>query len=194
MSLSAMFSPLAKMSGSMKFLAIGLSLGPCGFFPWAPGTVGSSAAVLFLALFPKIFGNKLLAFLAVKPLFWISAGLLTLFFFYAGKLAIDRLLATLGPQDFAWIVFDEALGILLTTLLALAIVVGRQGSEVLLNMAWIKFWVLVLVSFRIFDISKIFPVGWIDQHWINGAGIMLDDLLAAIYAGCLSGILYLFWA
>jgi len=41
--------------------------------------------------------------------------------------------------------------------------------------------------FRIFDIWKPWPAGWGDRRVHGGLGIMLDDLLAAIYAAiCLS--------
>ena len=36
--------------------------------------------------------------------------------------------------------------------------------------------------FRIFDIWKPWPVGWADRRVHGGFGIMLDDLLAAVYA------------
>ena len=36
--------------------------------------------------------------------------------------------------------------------------------------------------FRLFDILKPFPVGWIDRHLHGGLGIMLDDVAAALYA------------
>ncbi|MBP5295882.1 MAG: phosphatidylglycerophosphatase A, partial [Bacteriovoracaceae bacterium] len=129
-----LFAPLTTLKGGTKLLALGLSLGPCGFFPVAPGTVGSLFTVLILALFPIILGNEYLAALLARSWFWWGAGGLTLLLFYLGKLAIDRLLLSLGPQDFAWIVFDEALGIWLTALLALAIVVGRGGSAAILSL------------------------------------------------------------
>ena len=44
-----------------------------------------------------------------------------------------------------------------------------------------------LLLFRIFDIWKPWPAGSADRRVHGGLGIMLDDLLAAIYAAiCLS--------
>jgi phosphatidylglycerophosphatase A len=37
-------------------------------------------------------------------------------------------------------------------------------------------------SFRLFDIWKPFPIGWVDQRVKGGFGVMLDDALAAIMA------------
>lgn len=38
------------------------------------------------------------------------------------------------------------------------------------------------VLFRFFDILKPFPVGWLDTHIHGGLGIMLDDVIAGLYA------------
>jgi phosphatidylglycerophosphatase A len=49
---------------------------------------------------------------------------------------------------------------------------------------------LAFLLFRIFDIWKPWPVRWADRHVKGGLGIMLDDILAAIYAvALLSGLL-----
>ncbi len=36
--------------------------------------------------------------------------------------------------------------------------------------------------FRLFDIAEPFPVGWVDRHLHGGLGIMLDDVVAGLYA------------
>jgi phosphatidylglycerophosphatase A len=41
---------------------------------------------------------------------------------------------------------------------------------------------LAFLLFRIFDIWKPWPVRWADRHLHGGLGVMLDDLLAAVYA------------
>jgi phosphatidylglycerophosphatase A len=48
---------------------------------------------------------------------------------------------------------------------------------------------LALLLFRIFDIWKPWPVRWADRHVKGGLGIMLDDLLAAVYAVVVLSIL-----
>jgi phosphatidylglycerophosphatase A len=42
--------------------------------------------------------------------------------------------------------------------------------------------VLGFVLFRFFDILKPWPIAWADKRVHGGLGIMLDDLLAAVYA------------
>jgi phosphatidylglycerophosphatase A len=48
---------------------------------------------------------------------------------------------------------------------------------------------LAFLLFRIFDIWKPWPARWIDRHLKSGLGIMLDDVVAAVYALCLLSVL-----
>ena len=49
------------------------------------------------------------------------------------------------------------------------------------KMNWM--WVIVgFVFFRIFDIWKPFPISWADQKVTGGLGIMLDDIIAGLWA------------
>jgi phosphatidylglycerophosphatase A len=44
-------------------------------------------------------------------------------------------------------------------------------------------WMLAgFVAFRLFDIAKPWPIGWLDQRVKGGFGIMIDDVLAGIMA------------
>ena len=74
----------------------------------------------------------------------------------------------LRRHDDQRIVFDEIAGVLLTSL--------AVAEESLLALA------LVFVSFRIFDIWKPWPIRDVDHSLHGGLGIMLDDLIAALYA------------
>ena len=40
-----------------------------------------------------------------------------------------------------------------------------------------------LILFRFFDIKKPWPIGWLDKNVEGGMGIMLDDIIAGIFAG-----------
>ena len=44
-------------------------------------------------------------------------------------------------------------------------------------------WVLAgFIVFRILDIAKPWPIGWLDKHTDGGLGIMIDDVVAGIVA------------
>lgn len=70
----------------------------------------------------------------------------------------------LGEHDHSAIVWDEIVGFLAVTLVLPA------------QPLW---WVAAFVLFRLFDIAKPWPVGYLDRRIGGGIGIMLDDLAAA---------------
>ena len=41
---------------------------------------------------------------------------------------------------------------------------------------------MAFVAFRFFDIVKPWPIRWLDRHVHGGLGVMLDDILAGIFA------------
>jgi len=124
-----------------------------GLSKYAPGTMGTLVAVpLYLLLAPL----SLVYYIAI-------AVAVTL----AGIWLCDRSAATLGVHDHPGIVWDEIAGYLLTMIAAPA---GWQ---------WI---VLGFVLFRLFDIWKPWPIKVIDRQVEGGFGIMLDDVVAALFA------------
>ena len=132
-----------------------------GLAPRAPGTAGS-----LLALLPAW---ALLAWL----LSWrigVVAAAVALGIWVCGASA-----RRLGVHDHGGIVFDEIAGILAT-----ALAVPPAGP------VWL---VLAFVLFRLFDIWKPWPIRQLDHSVGGGFGIMLDDLMAAVYAAvCLTAI------
>ena len=42
-----------------------------------------------------------------------------------------------------------------------------------------------VLFFRFFDIVKPWPISWVDKNIKNGPGILIDDLLAGLFAGVL---------
>lgn len=66
---------------------------------------------------------------------------------------------------------------------------------------WLLLWLLpanagvvlaAFVLFRIFDTAKPAPIAWLDEHLKGGLGVMLDDWVAALYAGILIGVWWYF--
>jgi phosphatidylglycerophosphatase A len=73
----------------------------------------------------------------------------------------------LGVHDHGGIVWDEFVGYWITMFLA------PKG--------WL--WVVIgFVLFRFFDVIKPWPIGWLDRKVSGGFGIMIDDVLAGVYA------------
>ena len=42
------------------------------------------------------------------------------------------------------------------------------------------------VLFRFFDIVKPWPIGWLDKKMQGGIGIMIDDIVAGIFAAVIA--------
>lgn len=124
-----------------------------GLAPRAPGTAGSLAALL---IFYGLDAAGLLVFVAA-----IGA------VFVVGIFVSDAVARDLGIKDPPGIVIDEFVGMWMTLLYHPA--------------GW--YWPLVgFALFRLFDIVKPWPVGWLDRHVEGGTGIMLDDVAAGLYA------------
>ncbi len=82
----------------------------------------------------------------------------------------------LDRPDAGPIVIDEILGMFITLTLA----PNGSGS-----------WILGFALFRIFDIFKPFPVSWFDKKIHGGIGIMMDDVMAGLYALAALQLIYL---
>lgn len=146
----------------VHFLAFGLGSGAA---PWAPGTVGTAAAVIPYLLWIQF----------LSPVWFIGLLLVT---FIIGVWLCERTSDDLGVHDHSGIVWDEFVGYWLTMFLA------PQGWE----------WALVgFVLFRFFDVLKPWPVKWADRRVAGGFGIMVDDVLAGIYAWLCMQILIRLW-
>lgn len=136
-----------------QFALFVASFGYVGFFPIAPGTAGSLAA---LALFAFVRWVGMPAF----ELAMIAVVLVV------GIWSANGAERALGRKDPGPVVIDEVLGMLIT--LALLPV---SLSGVLLG----------FLLFRLFDVVKPYPAGRL-EHLPGGYGIMLDDAMAGVYS------------
>ena len=125
-----------------------------GLAPRAPGTFGSLVGVLAAWWLLEL---PLAARIAVV------AAVIGFGVWLCGESA-----RRLNRHDDQRIVFDEIAGVLLTSL--------AVAEKSLFALA------LVVVSFRFFDIFKPWPIRDVDHSLKGGLGIMLDDLIAALYA------------
>jgi phosphatidylglycerophosphatase A len=130
--------------------------GYTGYFPFAPGTVGSAVGLVVYAALRWLdlpyFGAVELA--AIIALF--AAGV------WAGTTA-ERYFGGIDPGP---IVLDEVVGMLITLLLIPVSLTGAIAGFVL---------------FRLFDVVKPFPARQLEALH-GGLGVMADDAMAAIYA------------
>jgi phosphatidylglycerophosphatase A len=98
----------------------------------------------------------------LPPAYYLA---LTALLFLLGVWLCERTSRDLGVHDHAGIVWDEWVGLLVTLWL--------------LPPGWL--WLLLgFLLFRLFDILKPWPIGWLDRRVGGGLGIMLDDLVAGL--------------
>lgn len=124
-----------------------------GLAPKAPGTFGTLAAIPFYFLLKDL------------PPLWY--GLMLVLTFAVGVYLCDVAANQLKVHDHPGIVWDEIVGLWLTMALA--------------PPGWL--WLcLGFVFFRLFDIVKPWPISWLDKRVGGGFGIMIDDVLAGVFA------------
>ncbi len=132
------------------------SFGYIGFFPFAPGTVGSAAGVL-VHVASRPLATPLFDLLLIAGLF--AAGVLF-------TRPCEEYLRCVDPGP---IVIDEVMGMLITVFM---IPVGWGGL------------LLGFLLFRALDIAKPFPARQFERLH-GGLGVMADDAMAAVYANLL---------
>ena len=129
------------------------TVGYCGYFPIAPGTVGSAAGLVFY----------LIVWWAQSPIVEVA---LILLLFAAGVWAGTTSEHYFGGIDPGPIVLDEVVGMLITLAF---IPVSLSGA------------LIGFLLFRVFDVLKPFPAGRFEKLH-GGLGVMADDAMAAVYA------------
>lgn len=135
-----------------------LTFGYSGCIKYAPGTMGTLAALPF-ALLILHFANEDTLFLAA------------LFFGVVGVNEINKYEQITQTHDDKSIVIDEVVGVFI------ALAICHHGIlEILLS----------VIFFRVFDITKPSIIGRIDKRVKGGLGVMLDDVVAGFFAGFLS--------
>lgn len=131
-----------------------LSLGfGSGLFPVAPGTAGTLAAIPVYLLLARL---DLSAYLLVTSLM-----------FAVGIYLCGVTSRELGGDDHPAIVWDEIVGYVITMI------------AVPPKIEWL---IAGFLLFRLFDILKPWPIRVLDRSIKGGIGIMLDDVLAGIFA------------
>ncbi|MGI6395398.1 MAG: phosphatidylglycerophosphatase A [bacterium] len=141
-----------------------------GYFPIAPGTAGSLAAIPFVWFFAQLGIIPLLIFAIVT--------------FFTGVAAAHYVSRDKAINDPKIVVIDEVCGMAISLCLIPAEFFNLSSSET---------WAVVIfafVFFRLFDIWKPWPASYFDGKMHNGWGIMLDDVAAGVYAMVCTFFLY----
>jgi phosphatidylglycerophosphatase A len=133
-----------------------------GYFPVAPGTLSSAIIVLLYKFF-------------LYRLSWPIYLFLFFVLFALGTFVSDVYSRMLKKEDPRSIVIDE--------------ITGQFIALFLLSPQW-TLCVSSFVLFRLFDILKPFPINRVET-FPRGFGIMLDDIVAAIFAGILINLFLL---
>jgi len=162
----------AMLLNPVHFISMGYG---SGLSPFAPGTVGTLAAIPLYLLCMQYIGG-----IFENP---VQFTLLVTIMFIIGCVCAHFTGKALGVTDHGAIVWDEVVGYFVTV----SVIPYSQ-----LSIMELIIWTLVgFFVFRFFDIFKPWPASWVDKNIKNGFGVMLDDVLAAIisalvlYAGLL---------
>ncbi|MFC4764166.1 phosphatidylglycerophosphatase A family protein [Dyella koreensis] len=141
----------------------------CGFgsglAPVAQGTFGSLAA--------------LLPWLLLRQLSLPLYGLVIVLGFALGVWACNVAGRALGVDDHRSIVWDEFI-----------------GQWIALIPALLAPWWAVIAGFalfRLFDVWKPWPIGWLDRRLKGGLGVMMDDVVAGVFAAVVLGFVLTWW-
>lgn len=134
-----------------------------GAAPKAPGTFGTLAAIPLYLLLAQ---TSLWVYLAIVVASFIVG------IYLCGQTSKD-----MGVHDHGGIVWDEFVGFWITMI------------AIPFHWAWI---LAGFILFRFFDIIKPWPIGWFDKRVHGGLGIMIDDVIAGLFALAILQIA-LFW-
>jgi phosphatidylglycerophosphatase A len=151
-----------------------LSMFSVGRSMYAPGTVASFITSLIFIFFYNFQVSVLVLIFGISLIFIYSV------------YSIDTYKNYFSEIDSKEIVIDELVGQSIPILTIYSLI----GNNDIYN--FILYTVFSFALFRLFDITKPYPINKIDKHMKNGFGVMLDDVVAGIYAAVFLLIIILF--
>ena len=130
-----------------------------------PGSFASLATTIFLFFLFHI--------LNVSPNIVLFS---VIVFFFISLYAVNIFIKDLTNKDPKEVVIDEFIGQSIPICLyEIAHNMPKETDQVL------KFYFIMFILFRIFDISKPFPVSYYDKNFKNSFGVIMDDVCAGLY-------------
>ena len=151
------------MLNKVNFLFV--SLFGIGKIKKIPGTFASLVTTLFLFfLFHILNVSPNIILFSVIIIFFIS--------FYAVNIYIKDL-SNKDPKE---VVIDEVIGQSIPLYLyEVSHNIEKDSIDAL------KFYLIIFILFRFFDIIKPFPVNYFDKNFKNSFGVIMDDVCAGLY-------------
>tara|TARA_S200000501_G_scaffold367850_1_gene404779 strand:+ start:236 stop:739 length:504 start_codon:yes stop_codon:yes gene_type:complete len=148
-----------------KIIFIFVSIFGIGKLPKIPGSYASLFTILFLFIVFHYFSLSVNIFLFIL-----------IFLFIISIFLIDIYVKNFENKDPNEIVIDEFIGQSIPICLyELAHDNNSSKIEVL------TFYFVMFILFRIFDITKPYPVNYYDKNFKNGFGVIMDDVIAGLY-------------
>ena len=130
-----------------------------------PGSVASLVTTLFLFLLFHIFN--------------ISADIILIciiLIFFISIYAVNIFIKNLDNKDPKEVVIDEFIGQSIPICLYEVAHEGTKETNQVLT-----FYFIMFILFRIFDITKPYPVSYYDKNFKNSLGVIMDDVVAGLY-------------
>ena len=151
------------MTNKINFLFV--TLFGIGKIKKIPGSIASLATTLFLFfLFHILNISPNIVLISVIIIFFISL------------YAVNIFIKDLDNKDPKEIVVDEFIGQSIPLCLyEVAHNVPKETAEIL------KFYFIMFILFRVFDITKPFPVSYYEKNFKNSLGVIMDDVCAGLY-------------
>ena len=141
-----------------------------------PGSFASLVTTLFLFF--------LFHFLEISPNVFLF---LLIIIFFISLYAVNIFIKDSTNKDPKEVVIDEFIGQSIPICLyEIAHNTPKENDQVL------KFYFIMFVLFRIFDITKPFPVSYYDKNFKNSFGVIMDDVCAGLYVVAIL-VLYMFF-
>ena len=151
------------MLNKINFLFV--TLFSIGKLPKIPGSYASLVTTLFLYF--------LFHYLLFPPNIFLY---ILIIIFLISLISINFFIKNLDNKDPKEIVIDEFIGQSIPICLY-----ELAHKENTINTEVLTFYFFMFILFRIFDITKPYPVSYYDKNFKNGFGVVMDDVAAGLY-------------
>ena len=136
-----------------------------GEFKKIPGTIASLVTTVILFIYFHIFNFSKYYFLFIFIIITIYA-----------LIAVANYIKSKQNKDPKEIVIDEFIG----QSIPIYLYEISHGTEKTFDDS-IYFYIIMFMTFRVFDIIKPFPVSYFDKNFKNSFGVIMDDIVAGLY-------------